>query len=311
MAYFHMKSELLVNYAVKVINRKESGKMDKKRIYTIWFMVPALLIFFVLFIVPMVTSLFFSLTIWNFKDFEFVGLDNFVMFFSERSLNTGIINTFIYAILTCGLKVIFGLLLGIFFTSAIKTKNILRSIVFFPNLVSTIAVGITFRSLMHPSKGMLNVVLGYLGIEGINWLGDTNIALFSIIGTDVWKGVGVATVIYIAGINSIDRGYYEAAAIDGANGWKRFLFVTLPLCRPAMNSVIILAFIGGMRSFDLIWSMTGGGPGFATDVVASTIYKQYASGFYGLSTAGNVIMFIMIAVIVFPLQKYLISKEVD
>lgn len=285
--------------------------MKKSRIYSVWFLVPALLIFVVFFAIPMITSLFFSLTVWDLKDFTFVGLENFKTFFAERSLSIGVRNTIIYAFLTCGLKVIFAFFIAVFLTSAIKTKDFLRSVVFFPNLVSTIAVGITFKALMHPTKGLINTILGYIGISGPNWLGDTKMALFSVIGVDVWKGVGVATVIYIAGIQSIDKTFYEAASIDGATKWQALKSVTIPLVRPAMNSVIILAFIGGMRSFDLIWSMTGGGPGFATDVVASVVYKQYAAGFYGLSTAGNVIMFIMIAAIAFPLQKYLLSKEVD
>ena len=198
-----------------------------------------------------------------------------------------------------------------YLTSSIKTKNLLRSIVFFPNLVSTIAVGITFTALMHPSKGLINKCLGLIGIQGIDWLGNTKLALFSVIGTDVWKGLGVASVIFIAGIQAIDKTYYEAAVIDGADKWKQLLYITLPLARPAMNSVIMLSFIGGMRSFDLIWAMTGGGPGYATEVVASAVYKQYAAGYYGLSTAGNVIMFLMIAVLAYPLQKFLLSREVD
>ncbi len=285
--------------------------MDKKKIYSNWFLLPAMIIFVGLFLLPMVASLFFSLTVWNFKDYTFVGLDNFKMFFTERSLNIGIKNTLIYAFLTCTLKVILAFFIAIFLTSSIKTKHFLRSVIFFPNLISTIAVGITFSALMHPSKGLFNKVLDVFGIEAINWLGSTKLALYSIIGTDVWKGVGVATVIYIAGIQAIDRNYYEAASIDGASKWDQLKYITFPLCRSAMNSIIILAFVGGMRSFDLIWAMTGGGPGFATDVVASIVYKQYAAGFYGLSTAGNVIMFVMIALIVFPLQKFLLSREVD
>lgn len=285
--------------------------MNKKKIYTTWFLVPAMAIFLIFFIIPMVTSLFFSMTVWDFKDFTFVGLDNFKMFFSERSLNIGIKNTLIYAVLTSGLKVIIAFLIAVFLTSAIRTKNIIRSIVFFPNLVSTIAIGITFTSFMHPSKGIFNKIIEFFGGTGIDWLGNTNLALFSVIATDVWKGVSIATVIYVAGIASIDKTFYEAASIDGANGWQRLKSITLPLCRPAMNSVIILSFIGGLRSFDLIWAMTGGGPGFATDVMASIVYKQYAAGFYGLSTAGNVIMFILIAVLAFPLQKFLLSREVE
>lgn len=285
--------------------------MNKKKLYSTWFLVPALAVFGIFFVLPMVLSLFFSMTVWNFSSFRFCGLDNFVMFLTEDSIRIGIKNTLIYAVLTCTLKVVLAFFVAVFLTSGIRTKTLQRSIVFFPNLVSTVAVGITFTALMHPSKGLINTVLEFVGIGGVDWLGNSNIALFSVIAVDVWKGLGVATVIYIAGIQSIDQGYYEAAMMDGADFWQRLRLITLPLCRPAMNSVIILSFIGGLRSFDLIWSMTGGGPGFATDVLASVIYKQYAAGYYGLSTAGNVIMFLLIAVLAFPLQKFLLSREAE
>lgn len=283
----------------------------KKSIYSGWFLAPSMLIYIVMFIIPLVCSLFFSLTVWNFNGFEFIGLENFQMFFSERSLRIGIKNTLTYAAFTCMLKVVIGFFIAVFLNSGIKSKNVLRAVIFFPHLVSTIAVGVTFRALMHPSKGLLNMVLTTLGLPAINWLGDTNLALFSVIAVDVWKGLGVATVIYVAGLQAIDKAYYEAAEIDGASAWQRLKYITVPLVRPAMNSVIILMLVGGLRWFDLIWSMTEGGPGFATDVLASIVYKQYAAGFYGLSTAGNVIMFVLIAIIVFPLQKFLLSKEVE
>lgn len=285
--------------------------MNKKKIYSTWFLVPAMIIFTIFFIVPMVLSLFFSMTVWNFNGFEFCGLDNFVTFLTEKSLRIGIKNTLIYAVLTSGLKVILAFLIAVFLTSKIRTKTLQRSMVFFPNLVSTVAVGITFSAFMHPSKGVLNKVIEFFGGTGIDWLGNVDLALFSVIAVDIWKGLGVATVIYIAGIQSIDKTYYEAAMVDGADFWQRLRMITLPLTSPAMNSVIILSFIGGLRSFELIWSMTGGGPGFATDVVASVIYKQYAAGYYGLSTAGNVIMFIMIAILAFPLQNFLAKREAE
>nr|WP_276538629.1 sugar ABC transporter permease [Murimonas intestini] len=124
--------------------------------------------------------------------------------------------------------------------------------------------------------------------------------MYSVIFTDVWKGVSIVTAIYIAGLQAIDRNYYEAASIDGAGGWQRLVHITLPLIRPSMNSVILLSLIGGLRNFVMIWAMTGGGPGFATDVLSSAVYKQYAAGFYGLSTAGNVIMFILVAAFGYP-----------
>jgi raffinose/stachyose/melibiose transport system permease protein len=285
--------------------------MMKSKIYNMWFLAPLLLVFTVLFIIPTVISFFFSMTIWTLNDFRFVGLYNFKTFFSEYSLRIGVKNTLIYAILTCALKAIFGLGLAVLLTSRIKTKHVIRSIVFFPHLVSTIAVGLTFSALMYPTKGLFNSTLARFNIAGPDWLGDTSIALFSVILTDVWKGVGVATVIYIAGLMAIPETYYEAASIDGAGAFSRFRHITLPLVRSSMNSVIILAFIGGIRTFDLIWTMTKGGPGFATDTLASIIYKQYAYGFYGLATAGNVVMFFLIAFIAFPLYRFLISREVD
>ena len=285
--------------------------MDKKRLYPAIFLAPAMVIFLLFFIIPMVVSFFFSMTVWDFNGFTFCGLDNFILFFSERSLSSSLLHTIIYALGTSGLKVIIAFFIAVFLTGKIRSKNVIRSMVFFPNLVSTVAIGVTFTALMHPTKGLFNIVLAFFGIQGPDWLGNPNLALYSVIATDVWKGISVATIIYIAGISSIDKSFYEAASIDGANGWQKLKYITIPLCRPAMNSVIILSFIGVLRSFDLIWSMTSGGPGFASDVLASVVYKQYAAGFYGVSTAGNVIMFVVIALLAFPLQKYLMSKEME
>lgn len=282
-----------------------------RRTYSYTFLLPGAVIYFVIFILPTIMSFFFSMTRWTLLDYEFIGLDNFKMFFQETALVIGFKNTFIYALVTCVLKVVLGLLLGVFLTSAIKSKSYLRSVIFFPTLVSTIAVGIAFSMMMHPSQGIINQALQFVGITGPDWLGDTRLALLSVALVDVWKGVGFATVIYIAGIMSIPEEYYEALQIDGGNGFNKFRDIILPLSRPATNSVIILAFIGGLRSFDLIWSMTKGGPGFTTDVLASVIYKQYQGGFYGLATAGNVILFVFVIMLAYPLTLYLNRKEVD
>ena len=119
--------------------------MNKKKIYSLWFLLPAVLIFVIFFIIPMVTSLFFSLTVWDLKSFTFCGLDNYKTFFSENSLSISVKNTLIYAVLTSGLKVIIAFFIALFLTSKIKTKDFLRSLVFFPNLVSAVAIGIILR----------------------------------------------------------------------------------------------------------------------------------------------------------------------
>ena len=158
---------------------------------------------------------------------------------------------------------------------------------------------------------MINKALAVIGIEGPAWLVDPAWALMSVALVDVWKGVGLATVIYIAGIVSIPQEYFEAAKVDGASSFKSFFNITLPLARPATATVIILSLIGGLRSFDLIWAMTKGGPGFTSDVIASVIFKQYQAGFYGLSTAGNVVLFLIVTAIILPLSMFLNRKEVD
>ena len=279
--------------------------------YALWFLAPSMAIYAAIFILPTFLAFFYSMTIWDLTDWRFVAFDNFRMFFNEPALYSSISHTMIYAGLTTALKVLFSILLAVLLTSGIRTKNVLRAIVLFPYMVSTLAIGLAFSALMHPSNGLLNKIVVLFGGKPVDWLGNPGIALYSIIFVDVWKGVGVATVVCIAGITSISKEYYEAAAVDGASGLRRFTSITLPLMRPAINSVIILAFVGGMRYFDLIWSMTKGGPGFATDVLASIVYKQYAFGFYGLATAGNVVMFLLIAVLAFPLYRFLVSKEAD
>lgn len=281
------------------------------RSYTYYFLLPAGIIYFVFFLLPTIMSFFFSMTWWTLTDWKFIGLENFITFLTEPSLNIGFKNTIIYAVVTCTLKVILGLLLGVFLSQKLKTIGFVRSMVFFPTLLSTIAVGMAFAMMMHPTQGLINTALKIVGITGPDWLGDTTIALLSVALVDVWKGVGMATVIFIAGIMSIPEDYYEALAIDGGNSFHKFWNIIVPLSRPAMNSVIILAFIGGLRSFDLVWAMTKGGPGFSTDLIASIIYKQYQGGFYGLSTAGNVILFVVVSALAFPLYAFLNKKEVD
>ncbi len=283
--------------------------LKRRTPYPGWFFLPAAIIYGLLFLLPTVASLYFSLTRWNLFSSTFIGFDNFAQFLREPFLIKGLINTVLYAVVTSGLKVVLGLLLAVLLTSQIAARGYLRSVVFFPVLVSTVGVGITFTVLMHPTNGMINEGLALLGVKGPGWLTNPNLALFSVALVDVWKGVGLATVIYIAGIVAIPKDYYEAARIDGSTPFQSFLYVTLPLCRPATVTVITLSFIGGLRTFDLIWAMTRGGPGFASDTVASVIYKQYQAGFYGLSTAGNVVLFILIAVLVVPLTMLLNRKE--
>jgi raffinose/stachyose/melibiose transport system permease protein len=285
--------------------------MKRHSPYPYWFVLPAAVIYAALYLLPTVASFWFSLTRWDLTTAEFIGLDNFRQFFAEPFLVQGVFNTLIYAFLTSAIKSTLGLLLAVYLTSNVFGQGLQRNLVFFPVLVSTIGVGLTFFSLMHPTRGAINEGLAMLGIAGPGWLVSQDLALYSVALIDVWKGIGLATLIYIAGLASISPEYYEAARIDGGTRTQMFWRVTVPLVRPATITVITLSLIGGLRSFDLIWATTRGGPGFSSDVLASVIYKQYQAGFYGLSTAGNVILFLLITVIILPISLYFNRTEVE
>jgi raffinose/stachyose/melibiose transport system permease protein len=280
------------------------------RTYPHWFYIPAGIVFGVFFVIPTALAFYFSLTRWTLFDSTFIGLDNYVTFLSDPQLLAGLRNTMIYAVLTSGLKVIISLPLAMLLTSSIRLKALFRSIIFFPVLVSTVAVGITFAALMQPSTGLINTTLEIFGISGPDWLGNPDVAIYSVVIVDVWKGIGLAMVIFMAGILSIPEEYFEAARLEGGT-WVKFRYVIIPLARNATFTVILLSFIGGLRTFDLIWTMTRGGPGFASDVLTSVIFKQYQAGFYGLSTAGNVVLFILVTAIVYPLMRFFNRLELE
>jgi raffinose/stachyose/melibiose transport system permease protein len=279
--------------------------------YPYRFYLPGAVIYGLFFVVPTFASFYYSFTRWDLFTSTWIGLDNYRTFFQEQALLIGLRNTVIYAVMTSGLKVVIGMALAVLLTSQIIARGYLRSVIFFPVLVSTIGVGLAFTVLMNPEQGLINKGLAAVGVTGPGWLTDPQLAIFSVGLVDIWKGVGLATVIFIAGLVSIPAEYYEAARVDGASRWQSFRQITLPLAKPATASVITLSLIGGLRSFDLIWSMTRGGPGFASDVIASVIYKQYQAGFFGLSTAGNVVLFLLVTLIVVPLTYWLNKNEVS
>lgn len=295
------------------------SKAKQKKIanpYSYALVAPIGIIFTIFFVIPTIVSFFFSMTRWTLFDWEFVGFENFIQYFKEASLAIGFKNTLIYGVVTSGLKVIFGLALALLLTGRLRAKGFLRSVVYFPVLVSTIGVGFTFSILMDPNYGAINKAIVSIGKSigwetyGPGWLVDPNLLpLFSVAFVDVWKGVGIATVLYMAGLASIPQEYYEALAVDGGGAWDKFRNITLPLVQPATAAVVILSFIGGLRSFDLIWAMTNGGPGFLSDVIASINYKQYQAGFYGLATAGNVILLFFVLAIVGPVYWFFNKKE--
>ena len=271
---------------------------------------PGLIIYLLIFGLPTFLSFYFSLTRWNLISTTFIGLENFRTFFSQTNLRTALGNTFVYAFSTSLSKVIFGLFIAIGLVGNLKSVGYLKSIIYFPTLLGFVVVGIAFSSLMHPS-GIINQGLAFFGVSRIRWLINPDIALLSVILVDFWKGIGVTTVIYIAGLRAISPDFYEAAKIDGANKVQTFRFITLPMIISSINTVLTLSLIGGLKSYELIMTMTEGGPGFSTDVLGLVVYRLFGQGMYGLATAGSVILFVSISCIIFPLNHIVSKMEVE
>ncbi len=276
--------------------------------YPLWLAMPGLLVYFLIFVVPTFASFYFSMTTWDLKTSTFTGLQNFITFFTMSSTNAALKNTAIFALSTCVVKLVLGLLLAKYVCSGIRSGNYLKIVVFFPTLLGNVVVAVAFESIMD-ANGILNQFLSIFGIDAIRWLTDKNYALFACFLVDVWKGVGQVTIIFVAGISAISSTYFEAAAIDGATSWQTFRKITLPLLVPTINTIVTLCLIGGLRSYDLIYALTGGGPGYSTEVIGTIVYKLFSRGSYGLATAGNVILFVVVSVIVFPLNSIIAKRE--
>ena len=285
------------------------NRIDKK-IYTGWLAVPGILIYVVIFVIPTFASFYFSMTTWNLRTSTFTGLENFITFFTMSNTKASLINTALYAFFSCFVKVTLGLLIAQYLCKKIKSAGYLKVMLFFPTLLGNVAVAIAFEKLLS-SGGIVNQFLGMLGMEPVKFLTSSEWALITCIVIDIWKGIGTAMLIYIAGISAIPDNYYEAAAVDGAKPWQIFRKITLPLLVPTINSVLTLSLIGGLRTYDLIYAMTGGGPGYSTEVLGSVIYKLFSRGNYGLATAGYVIMFVIVSVIVFPLNSFVAKREAE
>ena len=246
---------------------------------------------------------------------NFVGLDNFRTILSggENYLDY-IKNTLFFTLYTVVLKTILGLFLALLLNYGVRRlAHLYRVIIYLPVVLPTIAVGLVFRSILNPRTGILNEFFRSVGLEALAqpWLVKPDIAMLSVIGVDTWKGVGYIMVILIAGLQTIPQEYYEAAEIDGASPLARFRYITLPLLVPALTVVTVLNVLYGLRVFDIVYVLTGGGPGYATDVVFTAVFDEFSKGRYGLGTALSSVLFIVMTTAGFFIVRRLTRDPVE
>ncbi|MCB0180872.1 MAG: sugar ABC transporter permease [Anaerolineae bacterium] len=279
---------------------KKNKLRMKNTIYPSYFVFGALVLYLLFLLVPGVMGFYYSFTDWSSysTDVHFVGAENFyrIFFDSSRHYTVYIKNTVIFTVVTIILKTVIALLLALLLTSGIKRfANLHRAIIFLPAVLPLLVVGLVFKSILHPSTGILNLFLRTVGLDFLaqRWLVDVDWALFSVIGVDTWKGVGYLMVILIAGLQAIPNDYYEAARIDGANALQALWHITLPLLMPAIMVVTVLNLLYGLKVFDIVWVLTNGGPGYATETVYTAVFKDFSKGYYGIATALSTMLFVI------------------
>ncbi|MCL2810365.1 MAG: sugar ABC transporter permease [Clostridia bacterium] len=275
----------------------------KKETILLLMALPAFIGFMTFFITPAVMSFGYSVTNWSVYRPEpsYVGLKNFQTLFSDAQALAAIEHSIRYALIMTVVQNTLAIFLAVLLNKKLMMANVLKTIFFLPAVLSILVVGYLFKFIMTSApSGMLNSAIGAFGGAPVNWLGDPNLALYSVLATQVWQWTGWAMVIYIANLKSIDASLYEAARIDGAGPMQVFGRVTLPLLYPATSFNVLMSLIGGLKMFDAVYAMTRGGPGYASETIMTTMISTgFKAGRNAYACAFAVVFF----VVVFTMSK--------
>jgi raffinose/stachyose/melibiose transport system permease protein len=277
------------------------------------FILPALLIYTVLTILPLLQTVAYSFT--NFDglspNFSFVGLNNYAKTFASSSVTTSFANSIVYGVTVPIIITLLAIPLALLFDSQMKTRNIQRAIFFFPSVVSALFLGFIWNFILSPSgDGLLNSVLLALGQKKQLLLADPHVAMALLILVTVWATTGWHACIYLANMQLIDRTYYEAAEIDGANGFQKFWNITFPNLAPAMTISVMFLLIGSMKAFDLPFALTNGGPGYATTMITQAIITEGVSSTrVGFASAMSVLFLLLIGAVTLFQVRVMSSRE--
>ncbi|MCL2286519.1 MAG: sugar ABC transporter permease [Firmicutes bacterium] len=290
---------------------KKSKPLIRKSTLIAWsFILPNFIGFATFTLVPVVWSFVLAFMEWNaFTTPQFVGMDNFSRLLRDDSVHIALRNTVNYTVGTVPLTLVASLGLALLLNNAVRGMGFFRTAIFFPFITSLVAVAFVWMMLFHPTLGPINSFLREIGIENPpRWLASVDWAMPALIITSVWRFMGYYMVIYLAGLQSIPNSLYEAAEIDGASAWRRFVSVTLPMLRPTTFFIVIMLTINSFRVFDLVQIMTNGGPGRATTVL---VHQLYIAAFvrleFGYASAIALVLFFIIITI--TIVQFLLGKK--
>ncbi len=270
--------------------------------HTAWvsvFVLPGFSVLLLFVIVPILASLVLTVYEWDLlTDPRFVGLDNFRRLMNDDNFWAALRHTITYMVGYIPLVMICALGVALALNARLPALGALRTAFFLPVVSSWVAVALLWTWMFNPRFGLINYALGLVGIDGPAWLYDPNWAMPAIILTSVWKDLGFVMVVFLAGLQTIPRDYYEAASLDGANGWERLKSITLPLLAPTTFFVTIISIIGSFQVFTQVWIMTEGGPSGSTSVLVERIVKHaFSYGEMGYAATISWVLCVIIFVV--------------
>nr|WP_321455792.1 sugar ABC transporter permease [uncultured Cohaesibacter sp.] len=281
------------------------------------FLGPALLVYAIFAIWPMIDVSMMSFQKWNglAPTRPFVGLDNYVyVLTSDPVFWTAFRNTLIWTILSLVFPPLIGLLLALGLNQPLPGRALLRAVFYLPVIIAPIAVATMWRWLYDPFFGLFSQLMNSMGLASLtpDFLGDSSIALYFVFIAYVWQQVGFSMVLWLAGLQGVDRSLIEAAQIDGAGRWKLFKHVTLPALMPTVTIILVLSLIHSLKAFDIIYGLTGGGPGDSTQMLALWAYTQSMQVFdFGRGGAISVVLLVVTIAIVVPYLRWSQKREMQ
>lgn len=278
------------------------------------FYIPALILFAIFVVYPFMKGIYLSFTNWNgySKTFKMVGFDNYVRMFSDPNVRTAIINTLIYGAGSTLIQNVLGLLLALLLNQKFYGRSLLRTVVYLPVMIAPLIMGYVMYFFFTYNNGALNDILKLFGAEPVDWLADGKRATVILTIVNSLQFVGVSMVIYLAGLQNISGMYYDAAAIDGTNPVQKFVYITVPLLMPSVTSSVTINLIGGLKLFDVISALTGGGPGYDTNSMSTLIHRLYfGSERAGYASAVGLVFFVFIMIISNLVVGALQRKQVE
>lgn len=298
------------------VARKKKPMNRRKNLEIIFFVGPALVMLAVFMVVPIIQAVRFSL--YNWKGFgplvDFVGLKNYVRVLQNEVFTDALVHNLIIIAGSIAIQLPLGLGIALLLNRKMKIQGLLRTIIFVPYVLSEVIAGVVWFQLLQPQYGVVDTIMSAIGIQGPpqGWLGTPELALWTVLIVLTWKYLGLAVILFLAGLQGVPTELYEAAQIDGATWWQTQRRITIPLLGPTLRTWGFLSMIGSLQLFDMVWILTGGGPANSTTTMATFLMSEGTKRQnFGIASAASVILFVVALILAVSYQQFVLKRDTE